>query len=377
MKVLIIGQCQGGNAKSWQDFLMGYTGFEVVHYVCRNQCQQDFFLQGEGKKVFRFYNRFAGMGLLRKIWIKLVSTRILPAFVKRMDARHHYDIIHFQGNYEPEFNMSLMKATKAKPVVSIYGSDFYQRYLKGGPAAKKSFEKVIDRAEHILFNFEMAREDFLKEIDVAHKSSVGCLGVNDYWAEPPLEPSKAQQGVTRLLSARGLYAYNNVDHLVDAFMELYANNSAYELYLVNGYGWDEPVKNGILEKVKDITNIHTVVGKWITDEELKGYYDLCDYNFCIGSTDQLSVSIMYGYMRHSLNILSPLANYAELDKLQFKTHHFLKEVTTDSLKQILENLPQRNEAAMEADRKLAQQSFLFSNRFKNTMNVFKTLTEQP
>lgn len=54
MNVLIIGQCQGGNAKSWQDFLMSYTGFDLVHYVCRDQCQQDFFLKGEGQKVFRF-----------------------------------------------------------------------------------------------------------------------------------------------------------------------------------------------------------------------------------------------------------------------------------------------------------------------------------
>jgi glycosyltransferase involved in cell wall biosynthesis len=373
MKVLIIGQCQGGNAKSWQNFLMGYTGFEVVHYVCRNQCQQDFFLKGEGKKVFRFYNRFARMGLLRKIWVKLVSTRILPAFVRRMDAKYHYDIIHFQGNYEPEFNMRLIKATKAKPVISIYGSDFYQRYLKGGPAAKKSFERVIDRAEHILFNFERTREDFLKEIDVSAKSSVGCMGVNDYWAEPPLAKSNAIKGITRFLSARALYTYNNVDYLVDAFIELYANNPEYELYLLNGYGWDEPVKNDILEKVKDVTNIHTKVGEWITDEELKGYYDLCDYSFCIGSTDQLSANIIYGYMHKTINILSPLANYAELDKLKFKTHHFLKEVTTDSLKHILANLPQKNEEAMEADRKLAQQSFLFSNRFENTKEVFDSL----
>ncbi len=373
MKVLIIGQCQGGNAKSWQDFLMGYTGFEVVHYVCRNQCQQDFFLKGEGKKVFRFYNRFAGMGLLRKIWVKLVSTRLLPAFVKRMDARHHYDIIHFQGNYEPEFNLSLMKASKAKAVVSIYGSDFYQRYLKGGAAAKAAFEKVIDRAEHILFNFEMAREDFLKEIDVAHKSSVGCMGVNDYWAQAPSKKPDAPAGVIRLLSARGMYAYNNIDLLVDGFMERYANNPAYELYLINGYGWDAPVKNGILEKVKDVTNIYTKVGEWITDEELKGYYDLCDYNFCIGSTDQLSVSIMYGYMHRAVNILSPLPNYAELDKLQLKTHHFLKEVTADSLKQVLANLPQPTTADMDSDYELAKESFLFSNRFKNTKMVFDSL----
>ncbi len=375
MKVLIIGQCQGGNAKSWQDFLMGYSEFELVHYVCRNQCQEDFILEGEGKKVFRFYNRFAGMGLLRKIWVKLVSTRLLPAFVKRMDAKHHYDIIHFQGNYEPEFNLRLMAAAKAKAVVSIYGSDFYQRYLKGSEAHKKAFEKVLDRAQHILFNFEIIRNDFLKEIDIPNKSSVGCMGVNDYWAKPPLKKSSATKGVTRLLSARGMYAYNNVDLLVDGFIELYANNPTYELYLINGYGWDELVKNAILEKVKDIKNIHTAVGKWITDEELKGYYDLCDYNFCIGSTDQLSVSIMYGYMHRALNILSPLVNYAELDKLQLKTHHFLKEVTADSLKQVLANLPQASAEDMDADFELAKESFLFSNRFKNTERVFKSLAQ--
>lgn len=315
------------------------------------------------------------MGILRKIWVKLVSTRLLPAFVKRMDQKHDYDIIHFQGNYEPEFNLRLMKASKARAVFSIYSSDFYQRYLSGGGAAKKAFEKVIDRAGHILFNFEVTREDFLKLIDVSAKSSVGCMGVNDFWALPPTKKSDAPQGVTRLLLARGMYGYNNVDLLVDGFVELYANNSSYELYLINGYGWDEPVKNRILEKVKGIHNIHATVGKWITDEELKGYYDLCDYNFCIGSTDQLSVSIIYGYMHRAVNILSPLHNYKELDKLQFKTHHFLNEVTHESLKNVLGNLPQRSKEDMDADFELAKESFLFSKRFKNTKQAFDSLAK--
>lgn len=375
MKVLIIGQCQGGNAKTWQDFLSAYSEFELIHYVCRNQCQDDFFLSGEGKKVFRFYNKFQGMGLLRKIWVKLVSTRLLPAFVKRMDQKNHYDIIHFQGNYEPEFNLRLMNATKAKAVVNIYGSDFYQRYLNAGSTGKKSFEKVIDRAAHILFNFEMTRTDFLKEIDVKDKSSVGCMGVNDFWAESVVESANAPTGVTRLLSARGMYAYNNVELLVDAFIMLYANNPAYELYLINGYGWDEPVKNAIQEKVKGIENIHAIVGRWITDEELKGYYALCDYNFCIGNTDQLSVSIIYGFMQKAINILSPLDNYKELDRLNFKTHHFLSEVSSDVLKETLANLPKANEEDIDKDRDLAKESFLFTSRFKNAMSVFKSLAD--
>lgn len=374
MKVLIIGQCQGGNAKTWQDFLSAYSEFELIHYVCRNQCQDDFFLKGEGKKVFRFYNKFQGMGILRKIWVKLVSTRLLPAFVKRMDQKFHYDIIHFQGNYEPEFNLKLMNATKAKAVVSIYGSDFYQRYLNAGASGRKSFEKVIDRAAHILFNFEMTRTDFLKEIDVKDKSSVGCMGVSDFWEEPVAKSTGAPAGVTRLLSARGMYAYNNVDLLVDAFIELYANNPSYELYLINGYGWDEQVKDAILEKVKGIENIHAIVGRWITDEELKGYYALCDYNFCIGNTDQLSVSIIYGFMNGCINILSPIDNYKELYRLGFKSHYTLNEVNENSMRNVLKDLPEFSGNILDADFALAKRSFLFSERFKNTFNVFDSLT---
>ncbi len=375
MKVLIIGQCQGGNAKAWQNFLMAYTEFELVHYVCRNQCQDDFFLKGEGKKVFRFYNRFAGMGFLRKIWVKLVSTRLLPAFIKRMDGKHGYDIIHFQGNYEPTFNLRLMKACKAKPVVTIYGSDFYQRYLKGAVGYRQKFEEAIDRAAHVLFNFETAHEDFLKHIDVREKSSVGCLGVNDYWMEEPLASRKVSEGVTRFLSARGMYTYNNVEKLVDAFIAVYANNPKFELYLVNGYGWDEPVKNAILEKVENINNVHTAVGKWITDEELKGYYDLCDYNFCIGSTDQLSVSIVYGFLQGATNILSPLKNYEELNKNNFNTHHFLKEVSVKTLVDLLRKLPNPTESQKQADMLLAKEHYLFSSRFKNSMKAFKAVTK--
>lgn len=372
MKVLIIGQCQGGNAKSWQDFLQQYDGFDLIHYVCRNQCQQDFTIEGENKKVFSLYNRFAGMGLIRKIWVKLVSTRILPMLVHRLDQKYEYDIIHFQGNYEPDFNFRLMQASNASPVLSIYGSDFYQRYINGGDAFRTSFEKVIQTVAHVLFNFEITREDFLKHIDVRGKSSVGCMGVDGWWAKKPMN-QMPKDGVTRLLSARGMYAYNNIELLVDGFLELYRDNPNYELFLVNGYGWDEDVKNRILQKVNGVSNIKTRVGEWITDEEMKTYYDLCDYNFCIGSTDQLSVSIIYGFLHGSLNVLSPLRNYRELDKLQFATHYFLPEISMEAIREVLRSLPKNDGELMEKDRERAIETLLFSKRFENTKQVFDTV----
>jgi len=373
VKVIIIGQCQGGNAKLWQDFLENYKGFKLVHYVCRNRCQSDFNIKSNRKRVFRFYNLFVHFPLIQKVWVRLVSLIVLPLFIRLMDKMFKYDIIHFQGNYEPEFNFRLMNATKAKAVITIYGSDFYQRYLKGDDSYIRSFERTINRANHILFNFEKARQDFLQKINIPVKCSVGCIGVNDFWSTPVVEKFAKDSGVTRLLSARCMYAYNNVEVLVDSFIDLYANNSAYELYLINGYGWDGPVKESIIKKVKTVSNIHAVVGKWITDDELKKYYDLCDYNFCIGSTDQLSVSIVYGFMHKSMNILSPLDNYKELDVLQFRSHYFLEEVSHKSIKGLLRSLPKRDSSLLEDDRIKAIEIFSFANRFENTKRVFDSL----
>lgn len=373
MKVLIIGQCQGGNAKIWQDFLETYDGFTLAHYVCRNRCQSDFFIRNKSKRVFRFYNFFASTPLLHRIWIKLVSIVVLPGFIKLMDALYKYEIIHFQGNYEPDFNLRLMNNTKAKAVITIYGSDFYQRFKNGDDRYRRAFERTISKADHVLFNFEKSKQDFLKEIYIPDKCSVGCMGVNDFWSKRVIEVNKKNGLVTRLLSARGMYAYNNVDLLVDAFIQLYANNPAFELYLINGYGWDEPVKERIMRKVKNISNIYTAVGTWISDDDLKSFYDLCDYNFCIGSTDQLSVSIIYGFMHNTLNILSPLENYKELDDLHFQSHYFLNNFSSESICGVLQNLPNRDLRLLESDRTRANEIFLFSKRFENTKKVFDSL----
>ncbi|WP_425659653.1 hypothetical protein [Tenacibaculum ascidiaceicola] len=373
MKVLIIGQCQGGNAKGWQEFLDSYSELELVHYICRNYCQSDFDLKSKEKKVFKFYNYFKGFGLLEKVWIKLVSSFFLPIIIRVLDRVYSYNIVHFQGNYEPMFNLSIMKSTRAKSIIHIYGSDFYQKFINGSELARKAFKKAINFSDHVLFNFEVIKNDFLKEINIPEKVSVGCMGVSDLWVNGNLGKEKYKDGITRLLSARGMYAYNNVSFLVESFIELYGNNSSYELYLVNGYGWDVKEKDLILSKIKGYDNIIANVGVWITDEELKGYYDICDYNFCIGTTDQLTVSIAYGYLRRCINILSPLKNYSELDSSNFKSHIFLSDISKKSVYEVLAKLPEIDEKEMSSDYEKAKEKFLFSNRFKNTIKVYNDL----
>lgn len=374
MKILIIGQCQGGNAKLWSDFLSEYNELELVHYVCRNYAQADFSLKSNNKRVFRLYNFFKGFGVLEKIWIKIISFYFFPFIIKSLDVFFKYDVIHIQGNYEPNFNLSILNKVKAKKIMHIYGSDFNQRYLKGGKKFKMQFQQVIDKSDHILFNFETLQKDFLKEFNCLHKVSVGCMGVNKFWAED-LKGKSANDKKIRFLSARGMYAYNNVSFLVDSFIEVFGNNPMFELYLVNGYGWDNDEKNKILEKIRNYKNIIPKVGEWITDGELRSYYDLCDYNFCIGSSDQLTVSITYGYLRKCLNVLSPLDNYSELDNNHFKSHIYLEDISKKSVKNLLLNLPNLDYEVLEDDRKKAEDYFLFKNRFKNTLMVYKNLKE--
>ena len=373
MKILIIGQCQGGNAKSWQEFLSNYTELDLVHYVCRNHCQADFNLHSKNQKVFRIYNAFKGLGLLEKIWIKLMSSYLLPILIKILDKYYTYDIVHFQGNYEPKFNISIMKSTRAKSVIQIYGSDFYQRYLNGSESSKNDFEAAIKLCNHVLFNHGVLKNDFLTKIDCSLKVSVGCMGASDLWSTNSKIENNSKDNITRLLSARGMYTYNNVDLLVDSFIEYYANNPNFELYIINGYGWDEPEKSIILRKIDGIPNIISEVGKWISDEELRDYYDLCDYNFCIGSTDQLSVSIMYGYLRGCLNILSPLRNYSELETLNFRSHVYLNDITAESMNNIVKELPEIDQVILLNDFENAKENFLFRNSFKNTLDTYKSL----
>ncbi|AUC14167.1 hypothetical protein BTO06_02940 [Tenacibaculum sp. SZ-18] len=374
MRVLIIGQCQGGNAKTWEGFLNNYTELDLIHYVCRNYSQADFKLKTKNQKVFKLYNYFKGWGLLEKIWIKIMSSYIFPIIIKLLDVFYKYDVIHIQGNYAPKFNLSLMNVVKAKKVMHIYGSDFYQKYINGNEKSKSNFEEVIKQSDHVLFNFETLKNDFLKEINCSEKVSVGCMGVSDFWSKAYNEKS-SNDNVIRILSARGMYFYNNVSFLVDSFIEIYGGNPKFELYLVNGYGWDEDEKNAVMEKIKNYNNIIARVGEWISDEELRYYYDLCDYNFCIGSTDQLTVSIVYGYLRKSLNVLSPLENYSELDELQFKSHTYLQDISKESVDNLLKSLPKKDNNILNEDRIKAEENFLFRNRFKNTLRVYKNLTE--
>lgn len=103
----------------------------------------------------------------------------------------------------------------------------------------------------------------------------------------------------------------------------------------------------MIQKIKDIINkyhcqnqISLICNQWISDDKLKEYYVDADYNFCIGDTDQLTVSIIYGYLTRTQNILSSLDAYKRLDNFGFKSQLILNDVTLPTLVSFLKELLQ-------------------------------------
>ena len=177
----------------------------------------------------------------------------------------------------------------------IYGSNFYQKYMNGSEQYRRNFERVIKKKlTKYCFILNKLKKIFYKKYQNQIRSLWG-MGVSEEWSDYEIKESKNECKIC-FLSARALYKYINIENLVDAFIDVYGNNEKYELWLVNGYGWDNDVKERVKLKIKNQSNIIDLIGEWINDKQLKEIYDQSDYNFCIGDTDQLSVSILYGYL---------------------------------------------------------------------------------
>lgn len=342
MKLCFFGQGTGGNAALWFDLfnnhLHEYDDVKALKFVCRTPCtlSADFSIvrpYGSGCMPKWMYRFFAG-------WVARYG---LKQTIQRLVRRESFDLLHLQGNYAPSINLMIMDAVKTPTVVNIYGSDFYRRYMleEFSTDERENFKKVIRRANHITCNWHTTLRDFIRAFPEAEtKSSTICWGVGDKWFCPSQKLQGWPKAQKIFLSARGIYDYNNIDVVVEAFCRAFVDKPNYKLFIVNGYGNHKHA----IEKVHQIINEYHAqdqvimrVGKWIPDEELMALYQAADYNFCFGSSDQLTVSILYGLIKNAVNILSPLPNYYDLAKHGYNSLQIIPEITVDALTDHLRN----------------------------------------
>jgi len=383
MNLGIIGQCQGGNAVLWFELfnkhLSDYKEITNLEYICRNEneLQADFQIKelyGKKAKFINKYFQIAKILCYSKVFNKIYFKFTFP--------RKKFDVVHIQGNYSPEFNLKIIQNTKAKIVLQIMGSDFYQNYVNErlGEKAQAQFIEVLKKADRVVCSRESSKKDLLDLFPfIENKLSVIRLGASRKWLDVPISNSqKFSQNKKPLvfLSTRGLYDYNNVDLLVKAFCEVYKDKKrgVAVLHILNGYGNNESVIRKIKSIVKEYSCediVKLVINEWVSEKDLMDYYRISDYNFCIGSTDQLSVSITYGLITASMNILSPIDTYYELQNSGYKSLHILEKVAIENLVSFFENPPNRNYNDLILDRVKASKEQIATENFKKFISVYK------
>lgn len=364
MRILVIGQSSGGNAKIWFDYYAQNDNGVVHHVLCKNRSVPKKFdvVENRNFKVYRPLDLVLPKRL-SLLWMQLYNRIIVVFHVKILHAIYTYDLIHFHGNYAPEYTLRIMNSVKNVPTdITLYGSDFYQKYLYGTKQFKVIWEESILQSDIVSCNHDQIANDFKENKVFESKDiSVGCLGVNPFWFENERNKRDDTRPV-RFLSTRAPYAYNNVRILLTAFCKIYGNNSSYELVLLSGYGGHGEEKSFIKNYANSFNNVIVRFDEWISDNELREYYDSSVFNFCIGDWDQLSVSIVYGFARGCYNVLSDLPSYGRLNSQGFKNFCVLDEVTEDEL---IKTFMKMNglSCSFEDDSKLAEKIFCMSSTY--------------
>lgn len=371
----MFGQCQGGNAKLWFDLfnrnLVKFKEIQELIYICRNPIS----FNNNNFKIINLYGEKTGNNLFNKFKMKFISDYYSKYFFKRFFKKNSFDILHIQGNYSPKLNSELINSTSAKVVLNIYGSDFYQKYLKSkNKIFKNEFKEVLQKADCITCNWITTLEDVQKEFP-EYRNKLRCIvwGVDEKWMVNHIKKKSDKEIV--FLSTRGLYSYNNIDILVEAFCEVFANNNKYKLYIINGYGNDiEVIKkvNNIVSKYS-AKNVILKINEWISEEELMEIYEKAHYNFCIGSTDQLTISIIYAFLKEVKNILSPLQNYYDLQTQGYKSMDILSGISKKSLVDYFRNIIVRDENAISQDKIKASKEFIFSKNFNRYIKLYQNI----
>ena len=368
MRVLFYGQATGGNASLWFRYLdsLNKRDYEI-HFLARTICDLD-----HAFKLFAPYGYKKFYGLQSRIRNVLTSRFILPLYVAILSRIYKYDLVVIQGNYTPRENLRILRSFTGNKIVNIYGSDFYRKYLKNefSDSEKADFRAVIDESDSIYCNWYTTYEKFI-EVFPGSEPKLGCSpwGVSDgAW----FTDVKKKRPLT-FLSTRALHSYNNVDMVVEAFCICFASNPVARLTIVGGYG-DDPV---VVNKVRKVIDKYSAESKvilhlddWFEGGRLVNLYDEHMYNICFGDTDQLTLSIPYGYFRGCINILSDLDNYRHLSSIGFSSHIISRETSIDGLVEIFHTLD-NTEGSAENDRELALQIFDMNYTFEKYTTATK------
>jgi glycosyltransferase involved in cell wall biosynthesis len=387
MKLCIVGQGTGGNASIWFDYFNSKnkkTDRVKITFICRTirTLEANF-------KIIAPYGNGKTPSFIYKLYAPFIARIGLQLIIKSIKALNKFDALLLQGNYTPSQNLMIMKELNCHTIVNIYGSDFYRKYLLNefSPKEKENFVKVLENADDIVLNWQTTYSDFVNEFpEYSKKCSMKSWGVSESWITSPILPKKdLEKELTKFqwpkaekvfLSARALYDYNNIDIIVEAFCRTYEKNKNYKLFIVNGYGNHKTViekVNSIIDKYDAHDRVITKIGKWISDEELQYLYHRADYNFCFGSTDQLTVSIVYSFLSKTINILSPIQNYRELVSCGYKSPLLSSELSLSSLESLLNTLPAAEilESNIEDDKVAALEEFNMDSTFNHYISLVK------
>lgn len=382
MSICFFGQGTGGNAALWFEFFNSYHNSgcvpEDIVYVCRTPCTlgakfETFAPYGRGKLSPKVYKYFAAF----------MARFGLKYYLKAMPYRRKIDGLFLQGNYSPSVNLLLMDTFKCRTVLNVYGSDFYRNYLNRELTATElnNFEEVVNRVDKIVFNWITTERDFIKAFpQLEHKCLTAPWGVSNRWLQPSPYNSLVNWPDAKkvFLSARGVYDYNNIDIVVEAFCQAFAGRPDYKLFVVNGYGNHEHA----IKRVKDIVNEYNAhnqvilkIGEWISDEELMALYERADYNFCFGSSDQLTVSINYALVKKTINILSPLRNYYDLQDQGYKSLLIAEDISIEKLSNLLTTSLEVDPSEIDQDSIKATNEFNLERTFSSYMGLFKDINK--
>jgi hypothetical protein len=374
-KVLIFGQATGGNAALWFEYLNKIKSDIPdlkVTFLSRTRTT----LKGKFP-VFSPYGKGDVWSIfLSKVRSKLASLILIDMYLKFLGLFTKYDLVVLQGNYTPKTNLKVLSnCNGAASVVNIYGSDFYRKYKLNEFSLIESqmFIEVLDRVDCIMINWKGVADDFIAEFpQYKSKIKINPWGVNSRWKSLGKAKSEAAN-ITTFISTRALHDYNNVDLVVEAFIKSFGNDSKYQLRLLAAYGIDDKVFNRIQKLAVKHSNILIEVDKWYDGDDLVQVYEQADYNICFGSTDQLSLSIVYGLLSNTVNILSPLKNYYYLHQLGFKTPVICDEISSSSLSQvftsIVSNDSESTKFELDGDREMAIEMFNLDRTFQQYLDL--------
>lgn len=378
MKICVFGQGTGGNAAIWFDLfnnrLAEYPAVEKLVYVCRTPCtlSADF-------PVITPYGSGNIPSPIYRLYAPFVSRYGLRYQVRQLFRKHAFDVLHLQGNYTPSLNLRLMDEINCPCVLNLFGSDFLRKYLLNefSPNEHRDFEEVIERVDHVTCNWYTTHREFLSSFPRAsEKSSMFTWGVGPQWRVPGRSLQGWPSAEKVFLSTRALHDYNNVDIVVEAFCRAFVDRPSYKLFVLGGYGDQVDVVDRvtrIISKYGAGDQVIMRLGHWVAGEELMALYDRADYNFCFGSSDQLSISIVYAMLKGAVNILSPLRNYFDLREAGYSALQIVPEISVESLeKHLLEGLG-IDDNAVARDAVRAAQEFDMSTTFRKYLELYRAI----